>query len=72
MAKKKKEKRTGKFDVSIDREGMGTVEKEGSSEETGLNPGNKDKKNNSPKTGEGIEEFVDDKPNFRNGEKDET
>jgi hypothetical protein len=69
MAKKKKKDQPDKFDENIEKDGMGPVEKEGSSEETGLNPG---KKKHPPKSGEGIEEFVHDKPNFLNGEKDGT
>jgi len=66
--KGKKEEHKDKFDENISKEGMGTVDNEGVSEETGMNRG---KKNNQTKGGDGIEEFVDGKTNFRNGEKDE-
>jgi hypothetical protein len=68
MADKKKEGHKDKFDENIEREGMGTVDKEGESEETGMNPRKKGGKNQS---GEGVEEFIDDKPNFQDGEEED-
>jgi hypothetical protein len=70
MADKKKDGNKDKYDGNIERDGMGTVDKEGSSEESGLNP--KKKKKDKPSSGEGIEEFIDQQPNLRDGEKDES
>jgi hypothetical protein len=63
-----KKKRSDKFDQNTSKEGMGTVDKN-SSEEKGINTGKKKKNNNS---GEGIEEFIDDKANLSDGDVDET
>jgi hypothetical protein len=62
-----KHKHKDKFDEDINREGMGTVENEGVSEESGMNPGNKNER--SP--GDGIEEFIDDNEKLQHGESDE-
>jgi hypothetical protein len=69
MAKRKDGKRKDKFDENLENDGMGPVDNEGVSEETGYNRGKKKEKTHS---GEGIEEFIDDKPNFRDGEDDES
>jgi hypothetical protein len=65
---KKKDGHKDKFDENTSREGMGTVDNEDVSEETGYN---RRQKNDDSRSGDGIEEFIDDDPNFVNGENDD-